>query len=221
MAELAYIALRRRIVEHRIAPGERLDVDEIGTVLGCSRAPVVDALKLLAADGLVVSRRRVGTFASPILPARIQEVFEARDMLEQWSVPAIVDNVGNRQIAALERDIEEASALLAVGGESEFDYPRFMEIDQAFHAAIIRLAERELFTRWFDGLNAHMQRVRHAFQGEALARSREGQLEHMAILEAIRRRDVAGTRAALSRHTLRSRTNALEIVQARFEAPVE
>lgn len=211
MTDQAYQELRDAIVSLRIKPGERLDTESIGASLGFSRAPVVEALNMLRAEGLVISRRRVGTFASEIGRDQIEEVFDAREMIEQRVVPDVIQNVSDRQIDVLAEIPREAGALLDTS-EDAFDYARFMELDALFHSEIIRLAERNIYQKWFGELAAHMQRVRHLFNGNALERSAEGQREHGAILASMRRRDVDGLRAELLNHTRRSRAGAAEIL---------
>lgn len=212
MTDLAYQELKSAIVSLRIRPGERLDTESIGVALGFSRAPVMEALNMLRAEGLVVSRRRVGTFASEIGRQQIAEVFDARNMLEQHLAPVIVHNVSDRQVAALAEILAEASALLNPPEPDAFNYPRFMELDALFHGELIRLSEHKIYQKWFDELSAHMQRVRNLFRGNALERSREGQGEHGGILDALSRRNVGDLRQQLLNHTARSRRGAEAIL---------
>ena len=212
MTDRAYQELRKAIVSLRIRPGERLDADSIGASLGFSRAPVVEALNMLRAEGLVVSRRRVGTFASEIDRERMDEVFDAREMIEQRVVPIVLHNVSDRQIDALGTILEEASNLVEIVSPDQFDYPRFMELDALFHAEFIKLSERSMYVKWFDELAAHMQRVRHIFDGNALHRSIEGQKEHNDILAALRDRNAKELGKRLLVHTHRSRDNAIVIL---------
>lgn len=212
MTDQAYQTLREAIVCHRIKPGERLDTDSISASLGFSRAPVMEALNMLKSEGLVVSKRRVGTFASEIGRDQIEEVFDAREMIEQRVVPVVVHNVSDRQIDAFAEILADAAALLEVSTAEEFNYLRFMELDALFHLEFVRLAERRIYQKWFGELAAHMQRVRHLFDGNALERSIEGQQEHEAILNALRKRDIEGLRTKLLNHTRRSRAGSAEIL---------
>ncbi|WP_319532006.1 GntR family transcriptional regulator [uncultured Cohaesibacter sp.] len=205
MTDLAYNELRNAIISLRIQPGERLDAESIGASLGFSRAPVIEAINLLRAEGLVVAKRRVGTFASEIGPEQMEEVFDAREMLEEGVVPIVVHNVSDRQIQALSEILDEGEKLLDVETSDDFDYRKFMELDAQFHSDFIALSERQLFKKWFDELAGHMQRVRYLFQGNALERSLEGHREHRAILAALHKRDIAELRKCLHEHTERSR----------------
>ncbi|MCY4259746.1 MAG: GntR family transcriptional regulator [Rhodobacteraceae bacterium] len=211
MTERAYQDLRDAIISLRIRPGERLDIDRISASLGFSRAPVIEALNMLRTEGLVVSRRRVGTFASEIGRDQIEEVFDAREMIEQRVAPLVIHNISDRQIDALGNILRDAAGLLHEP-EATFDYAKFMELDALFHSEIIRLSERKIYQKWFDQLAAHMQRGRYLFSGNALKRSIEGQREHDAILAGLRKRNVASLRDRLLNHTRRSRSGAAEIL---------
>lgn len=215
MTDRAYRSLRKSIIALEIEPGAQLDIDEIGQSLGFSRAPVIEALNMLRAEGLVTSKRRVGTFAAPISRQLVVDAFQAREMLEFWTAPMVIDNVSNRQLDELAGLVDEGGRLLDVKAENKFDYGRFMELDQMFHTGIMRLAERELLLKWYNELTAHMQRARNVFVGDALARSREGQVEHTAILSALHERDVEKTREALRQHTRNSFANAMRILASR------
>lgn len=212
MTEQAYQKLREAIICHRIKPGERLDTDSISASLGFSRAPVMEALNMLRNEGLVISRRRVGTFASEIGRDLIEEVFDAREMIEQRVVPVVVHNVSDRQIDAFADILADMAVLLKVPTAEEFNYLRFMELDALFHVEFVRLSERRIYLKWFEELAAHMQRVRHLFDGNALERSIEGHQEHEAILSALRKRDVEDLQTKLLNHTRRSRVGSAEIL---------
>lgn len=214
LSDQAYYELRDAIVSLRIKPGERLDTDQISASLGFSRAPVVDALNLLRAEGLVFSRRRVGTFVSAIGRNQIDEVFDAREMIEHHLAPVVVRNVSDRQIDDVATLLDKMERLLEVPHSVAFDYPTFMALDAEFHTRIINLAERQIYAKWFGELTIHMQRVRHLFGGDALARSVEGHAEHMQIFDALRRRDVRELQSEMLNHTRRSHDGAVQILDS-------
>lgn len=212
MTDRAYQELKEGIIKLRIPPGEQLDAGQIGSSLGFSRAPVVEALNLLRNEGLVVSRRRVGTFVAEIGKSQIGEMFDAREMIEQRISEVIIHNVSNRQIEKLDEIIQKTSDLFIQKDGQKFEYSSFMELDATFHREIIQLAEHKIYQKWFDELEAHMRRVRFLFNGNSLERSKEGQKEHEQILDAIRMRNIEELKKKLLNHTRRSRESALDIL---------
>lgn len=213
LTDQAYLAMRNAIISLEMKPGERLDTDHIGASLGFSRAPVIEALNMLRAEGLVTSRRRVGTFVSEIGKDQIQEVFDAREMIEHHVAPIIIHNVSDRQIEDLAGLLESSAKLLDVSTKSKFDYPSFMEIDAQFHSRMIMLSERKIYMKWFEELAAHMQRVRHLFTGDSLERSIEGHKEHLRIIAALRDRNTDLLRLEMLNHTRRSHEGAMLILE--------
>lgn len=213
LTDQAYRELRTAIVSLRMKPGERLDTENISASLGFSRAPVMEALNMLRAEGLVISRRRVGTFVSEIGREQIEEVFDAREMIEHHVAPVVIHNVSDRQIDQLKAMLDQTETLLQAPNSQAFDYPRFMALDSEFHTEFIRLSGRKIYLKWFDELAGHMQRVRYIFDGNALERSQEGHLEHHRILEALRRRDIDALRTEMLNHTRRSRAGAADILE--------
>jgi len=215
MADRAYRTLRDAIISHEIPPGQQLDANTIGASLGFSRAPVVEAINTLRAEGLVTSRRRIGTFASEIGMEQINEVFDARIMIEQWTAPVIVHNVSDRQIDTIRSILNQTAELFDMRTNEVFDYESFMKLDDLFHKEIVKLSERQRLQAWFDELSAHMQRVRYLYQGNALQRCIEGQSEHEHILAALAERNVEALRQTMLEHTERSRKSAAEILLQR------
>jgi DNA-binding GntR family transcriptional regulator len=214
LTDQAYLEMRNAIINLKMKPGERLDTDQIGASLGFSRAPVVEALNMLRAEGLVTSRRRVGTFVSEIGKDQIEDVFDAREMIEHHVAPIIIHNISDRQIEDLAALLETSADLLGAPTQSEFDYSSFMEIDAQFHSRLIGLSERKIYMKWFEELAAHMQRVRHLFDGDALERSIEGNKEHLRIIAALRGRNTDMLRTEMLNHTRRSHKGAMLTLKA-------
>ena len=65
LTDQVYHALKRDIVQRKMLPNAKLDVNGLAQELGVSRMPVVDALTRLESEGLVEKRNRVGTFVTP------------------------------------------------------------------------------------------------------------------------------------------------------------
>jgi len=209
LTDIAYKTLREQIMEHTLRPGEKLDIEDLKTSLGFSRAPLGDALNRLKVEGLVISRQRVGTFVAPVAKEMIEEAFEARLMIEQWTADTIIRNVSNRQLEALSVLLQEASELL--DNNKNFNFKRFSEIDHQFHLIIIQFSEHQIFEKWFKELNTHMIRIRNLYQGDAITRSKEGHREHLDILEALKQRDAEKFRKASAIHLNRSKACTLRL----------
>jgi len=78
--------LRESIVAGNLKPGEKINNTEITERLGVSSIPVREALRILEAEGLVVSRPGRGSWVSEVSRKDLEEAFEMRTFLEIFGV---------------------------------------------------------------------------------------------------------------------------------------
>src|SRR6266545_6686012 len=78
LKEHAVQILRDAIMEGRLKPGERIDEVQLARQLGVSRTPLREALLELEQQGLVLSRRRQGTFVVELAGEEIEKVNSLR-----------------------------------------------------------------------------------------------------------------------------------------------
>jgi DNA-binding GntR family transcriptional regulator len=86
LVELAVNRLSQEILSGRSDPGERLVEEQLTRRLGISRAPLREALRLLAQQGLVEHTPRRGARVATLSDADVRELYEVRDVLERHSV---------------------------------------------------------------------------------------------------------------------------------------
>jgi len=190
-------ALGRRIVSGRVAPGGTFDIGALERELGVSRTVVREALKVLAAKGLVDARQKRGTFVqerenwSLLDTDVLRWQFEAHDsqaLLDQLAeVRAIFEPAGAR-LAAMRRTDEDIAALrqaLAAMADASDDGVSMVEADLQFHRALLAATHNELLTRMemvIEGALAERDRLVHAGRTEPAA---DPLPTHRAVLEAV------------------------------------
>src|SRR5487761_1468561 len=168
-----YEHLRDEILENRLPPGTELSEVALSKELAVSRGPIREAMGRLAAEGLVVVRPRRGAEVRSLTPEELIDAYQVREALEVLAVRLAVPKLA-------EQMSEHA------GNNAVAD---FFAANVAFHELLCELSG-----------NKKLQQVHHRLAGEigrfqapslALRGSLDGSvLEHQAILEAIRARDV-------------------------------
>jgi GntR family transcriptional regulator, rspAB operon transcriptional repressor len=204
LGDQAYSTLKRMIVERQLKPNQKLDIESIGEALGMSRMPILEAVTRLKSEGLVVSRNKVGTYVAPLDRKGLEEIFEAREMIESIATPKAILRIRDEDVVRLQTLLAKAGELLNVSSDSAFDYRQFIDYDQSFHLSFIALCDNRRLTEFYASLNSHMQ-IARAYSLRALSRSREGQAEHEAILAAFAARNVEEARAMQQLHLHKSR----------------
>ncbi len=212
LSEQVYQVLKQQIIERKVKPNDKLDINALAEELGVSRTPILDALTRLEVDRLVVSKNRVGTYVAPLDRAMYEEIFDARLMVENWAIQQASEHLTEQRVEAL-HDLLRRSAQLLVGVDAEtFDYRSFIKYDQNFHLALIEVCSNSRVSEFYRSLNIHIQ-IARVYALRPLNRSIEGQGEHEAILQHLANHDVKNALKAQQYHLERSRENVLRSLE--------
>lgn len=202
-----------RIVTGDYPPGHLLFADDLEREFQVSKTVVREALRVLAAKGLVNSRQKRGTIVQPrsewslldrdLLSWRGRGELDMRFLQDLTEVRFIVEPEGARLAAErrTESDLDELQAAVDVMTSAGAMGPAVIEADLAFHRAMLEAAHNELLSQMEVVIEAGL-RVRDQFvHGDGYVP--DSAPEHLAILEAVRAGDgvaaAEATRALLQR----------------------
>src|SRR5690242_13493814 len=82
ISETAAQAVRRMIVDGRLAAGSRINEVRLAGSLGVSRTPLREALSRLVAEGALVVRPRLGMFVRPLTVEEFEQLYDLRPVLD-------------------------------------------------------------------------------------------------------------------------------------------
>lgn len=198
-ADLAYAVLRERLLEGPLAAGERLSVVALGAELGCSRVPVMEALKRLESEGFVRIVPQVGCHVVSPAAAEIRDFFALFAAVEGTVIGFAAARREAAEIPAFEGlcdDIERAAAAAAPPGQPD---PTYRRLNARLHSAIHALARSPMTTALARGLWDRSDfYIRLAFG--SLYFSRRVREAHRAMRHAIVAGDAAAARTAVADH---------------------
>ncbi|MDQ6639698.1 MAG: GntR family transcriptional regulator [Pseudomonadota bacterium] len=199
LVDRVYRALLEAISDGRVAPGARLTQEDIAARLAVSRQPVLQALRLLKKDGLLVDAPGRGVLVAPLDAAWIAQVYEVRGALD-----ALAARLAARRRAVLDPKLIDTGRRAARGK----NIPAMVEADIAFHDAIYAASGNPLIGASARLHWVHLRRVMGAVLREE--RQREGLWnEHAAIAEAIARGDADGAARLIDHHGGQASQNLL------------
>jgi DNA-binding GntR family transcriptional regulator len=135
LSERIFEILKDFILTGELQPGERILEAQLATKLNVSRAPIREALLLLAQHGFVTIRPHRGAFVTELSAADLREIFEIRQLLE---VNAAV-KIHLQMTPEIALRLEKALAKLR-RATNERELMKFTEADFNFHKAIWELA---------------------------------------------------------------------------------
>jgi DNA-binding GntR family transcriptional regulator len=193
-AEELRLQLADDIVRGTLAPGAALDETEIARRFKVSRTPVREALRQLAASGLVDARaHRSAVVARPTIE-RLTGMFEAMAELEALCAGLAAERMLPAERQRLEAIHEELRVLSYTG-----DPDRFHEVNERFHKAIYSGSQNDYIAEMTLATRVRVQPFRRA-QFRNLGRLAKSHAEHDCVVVAIMRGDRVGAAAAMRAH---------------------
>jgi DNA-binding GntR family transcriptional regulator len=197
--DLAYAALKRAITAIDIydQPDEvRLDERALSADLGVSRTPIREAMTLLEQEGFVRTLPRRGIYVVRKTKREIVEIITVMAALESMAARLVAFQAADDEIAELRRLMDAFHD--GTDGERLEEYS---DANIAFHQAIIRMSGCALLVEMTENLFIHMRAIRKVtiHQDNRAARSI---VDHMAIIEALERRDPDEAARLAREHTL-------------------
>ena len=169
--------LRERILKGQYAPGERLVENKLSIELGVSRIPVREALRALAAEGLVLIEPRRGASVATLSPHVAREMVEVRATLEGLNAKLAAQRRDPALIAELEAVLREGMDAAAQGRADEL-----IELNTRFHEVLGNIAANSVLQEMMRSLR---ERTAALFGPANAVRARQNWDEHAQILQAV------------------------------------
>ena len=191
--------LRSRIYAHELAPGAWIDEQALALAYGISRTPMREALKVLAAEGLVQLKPRRGCYVTELSEQDLDEIFPVMALLEGRSAFEAAEKASAADLADLSA-IHERLEKHAAAGDTDL----FFEANQAFHSAVRQLAGN----RWLSQLIDDTRKMLKLTRRDSLrleGRMKQSLAEHRAILKAIQKHDGNDAGRLMQSHLLSGR----------------
>jgi DNA-binding GntR family transcriptional regulator len=205
--------LRQMLVEGRIAPGAKLNERALAELLSVSRTPLREAIKMLAAEGLVELLPNRGAVAVSLGEEDILHTFEVMAGLE-----AQAGELAAERITQQELDEIRAMHFEMMAAYTRRDLSAYYALNARIHNAITAAARNPVLAQVYNQVNARLQalRFRSNQDGDKWKRALK---EHEKMIEALAARDGAAMREVLLSHLHNKREVVLEqLREARSQA---
>jgi DNA-binding GntR family transcriptional regulator len=204
LSDQATRLVRKRILEGVYRPGERLIEVELAAEFQISRAPLREALRSLAQEGIVTHRPNKGFYVPAITMNDARALYEFRQSMETSAARWAAARATDAEIAVLQRMLETTDQVFREGEDA---YPQ----DLDFHLALARAAHSPLVELRTQEVSRQLQVLRQR-SGYSPDRARAAYEEHVIIARAIAERDPDKAERAARLHLERSSELALATI---------
>lgn len=195
LCDKVYEYLKSEIMLGKLSPGEKMPEIDIANTLSVSRAPVREALNMLARDGFVVRVPRHGAIVAPVTRKEINENWELRRLMEPYAAKLACGNIPREELKAVRQLIEDT-----IVSDS---YTMYMDSDYRTHSIIYRYVSNEQFKSFLDQTMQNSMRYRYYVEnshpGAATVISTVCK-EHLAIVDALLENDAERAYTSMLSH---------------------
>jgi DNA-binding GntR family transcriptional regulator len=184
--------LRQRIFRRELEPGSWIDEVKLAQEYGISRTPLREALKVLAAEGLVTMKVRRGAYVTEVSEQDLAEVYHLLSLLESDAAAVVAERAGDVELKDLQKLHRELEGAVK-------DREKFFAVNERFHLRLLELAGN----RWRNQMVADLRKVMKLNRHNSLLKSgrvQESLEEHRRVMEALLARDAAAARERMQEH---------------------
>lgn len=191
-----YQKIKEDIITGVYLQGEVLNERKLAEAMGISRTPIREALQLLNRDGWIVDEVYKGAVVRTFDINYVMNVQKVRKALEILAIEDTINNIS-------EQHINKLSNILLKQEQSLTDYnpTAFMKLDREFHEKIYSFSNNDVLLNLLKNIND----IIRYFGIKVLMvpeRSITTLMEHKAILDAIKKKDIESAKKAMENHML-------------------
>lgn len=192
--------IRQAILDGQIKPGEWLRQERLAQEFGVSQMPIREALKELAAEGLVEHIPYRGVRVVEFTAEDVEDLYAQRCFLEARAARAAASRISEETVAQLRELVAQMRSHLA-----DEDLPLYRELNRQFHQLIAQASGRQYLIRTLNQLWANFPNMLWAnFPQTARSsnpeRTPQDVLQHEAIVEALARHDEEAAERLMREH---------------------
>jgi len=204
LSELVIARLRQSITSGAYSPGDRLIEGRIAEELDVSRVPVREALRALAAEGLVEVRPRHGAVVASLDPSAAREMVQIRATLEGLNARLAAEHSTPELVKQIEQVLREGNAKVEAG-----EAAGLLELNARFHDLLYAAGANSMLS---DLMRSLRDRTRMLFVNASDEEVRVTWNEHAAILRAVQSGDATLAALLAERHVMRAAQHYLDRV---------
>jgi DNA-binding GntR family transcriptional regulator len=195
LSDRVYTIIRKSVISGELQPGQRVVESEIARLLAVSQAPVRDAVKRLAHEGLLTHVPRRGHFVTEVSEEDERQAREVRTSLEELAGRLAAQNANEEELNELQGLV---TALRSAGRRN--DLAQFRDLDIAFHAGVCEASHNAFLVRLWKVMEPSWRALRAVadplFEGDWLEMAEE----HGRLVDLLRARDAEKAAVAFARH---------------------
>ena len=198
MDEILYDRIIESLISGDYVMGENLTLDELARRFGVSRTPVVQAVKLLVNDGILISMSNGRLYVPEYSLDTVREMCEVRRLMEGYALDEFMAGRGRAADGVMRALDGYAEQCRRLAGETR--YVEFATADRKFHRTLVEASDNGVLLETYNRVQARFLVANYLIRPPRTRNLPGTVAGHDAILGAIRSGDAAAAAAALREH---------------------
>ena len=184
--------VRQHIYSRALEPGSWIDEMKKVEKFAISRTPLREALKVLAAEGLVTMKPRRGAYVTEVSEKDLRDVYHLLSLLESDAAAVVAQTASDQQLQLLQ-DFHLALE------QAVSDADQIFHINEQFHMQLLAMCDNRFLSQTVADLRKVMKLNRHQSLFKQ-GRIKDSLKEHGAIMLHLSDRNAESTRKAMQAH---------------------
>ena len=207
LASEAYAKLRSRILAGELHDGDRLAEEDLAEALGISRTPVREALRRLAAEGLVELLPNRGARVPTWDDHDIDDIFQLRAVLESYAARRAASHADQDVLGEL-ASMCDAMEAITVDMRDVHGLAELATINRQWHGCVVAAAGSPRLSGLVNSL-VHVPVIMQTFKNYSRAAMERSLRHHREIVDALAARDGEWASSVMRAHILAARNQVL------------
>ena len=190
--------LRDQILVGQLAPGQKLNENDLASKLDISRPPLREAFRILENELLVISIPRKGSYVSDVSIEDLQDLYQAREMIERYAIDILkLRNI--TELPEVELAAEATSRLSTPSSDDAEAMLRYARAFADYHIRLVESAGNARLLQFYRGLSSNLTRYKIMYlfiEGSGPRSIRE----HRQFLDLIKRKAYKEAKKLMREH---------------------
>lgn len=203
-------ALRKAIVDGRLAPGSRLVERQLIDMTGVSRTVIREALRQLESESIVETVPNKGPIVRRLTRAEALDLYAIRAVLEGLAARMFVASASDSHIVALKDALDRTVTAYEAGDPDDI-----LSVKNEFYGILFAGAGSEILSSMIGGLHARIWRWRALGLGHpkrSPKRSKQSVAAMRSLYDALKRRDADRAESVARREVTNARVEIMRIL---------
>lgn len=209
--DFVHTELRRWILAGELGAGQRISQVQVAKLLGVSRGPLREALRMLQREGLIDYERNRQARVAPFSIPDLEQLYAMRITLEAMAARLTIGQIADEHLVEIDNCMVQMEERAAAADIEGWEVPH-----RRFHRLLVA-GSGDRIQRTLGELNDHAERYRRIYVTQEPRAWSQGAAEHAAIVEAVRARDVHLAAQRLAMHFGRTALTVMTIVAPHHE----